>query len=405
MTVVFDRPYEFVQRDPGTVWPWFIQRLRLVDRYLRVKEGVYEHDVRNLDRLIQSTQRGDGVVLAPNHCRYADPLIMVWPARQSRLNFYAMASWHLFNTGWFDTFAMRKCGAFSLNREGTDRKSLETGIEIIVAAERPLILFAEGMTYRTNDWLRPLLDGVSFMARTAARRRAKKGGGNVVVHPVAIKYLCVDDPSDWADQQLSQLERMFGWQKVAKISLVQRTLRISNAMLALSEVEHLGATSSGDVEQRRMTLVKHLIHKIEARLKLNPPDEDAHGDRLRVIRSQLVLRYFALSDGSQEREQLRHDADSAELALSLLAYPNRYLESDDVTDTRVVETIQRIQEMLLGKPNREVRLKCVIDFGEAIEVPAEKAPRGQPDPLLEQIATPLRATLNAMAREARPMQS
>ena len=128
-------------------------------------------------RCRESLDRGDGILLAPNHCRYADPLVLGWPARELRTHVYAMASWHLFNKGRFDAFAIRKMGGFSIHREGTDRQSLETAIDILATAERPLILFPEGTTNRTNDVLKPLLDGVSFIARSAARRRAKACGG------------------------------------------------------------------------------------------------------------------------------------------------------------------------------------------------------------------------------------
>ena len=101
-------------------------------------------------------------------------LVMGWPARILGTHVFAMASWHLFNEGWFDAFAIRKMGGFSINREGTDRQSLETAIDILANAERPLILFPEGSTNRLNDYLLPLLEGVTFIARSAARRRASK---------------------------------------------------------------------------------------------------------------------------------------------------------------------------------------------------------------------------------------
>ena len=137
MSVVLDRPYEFVPPHRGNWWPSFIQRFRIVDHYLRRKEGVVSHECRNLDVFRDSLKRGDGILLAPNHCRYADPLVLGWPAREVRTHVYAMASWHLFNKGRFDSFAIRKMGGFSINREGTDRQSLETAIDILATAERP----------------------------------------------------------------------------------------------------------------------------------------------------------------------------------------------------------------------------------------------------------------------------
>ena len=126
MTVVFDRPYQFIPPHRGNLWPSFIQSFRLVDRHLKHKEGVVDYECRNVERLSQSLDRGDGILLAPNHCRYSDPLVLGWPARQAGTHVYAMASWHLFNEGAFDSFAIQKMGGFSVNREGADRQSLET---------------------------------------------------------------------------------------------------------------------------------------------------------------------------------------------------------------------------------------------------------------------------------------
>ncbi len=172
MTVVFDRPYKFVPPHRGNGWPWIIQTFRLYDGYLRKKEGVVSQESRGLQYVHDAMRRGDGILLAPNHCRYADPLVLGHPARELNTYLYAMASWHLFNQGWFDAFAVQKMGAFSVYREGPDRQSLETAIDILANAERPLILFPEGTTNRTNDVLKPLLDGITFIARSAARRRA-----------------------------------------------------------------------------------------------------------------------------------------------------------------------------------------------------------------------------------------
>ena len=410
MTVVFNRPYEFVPRDSSTLWPWMIQRLRLVDRYLVKKEGVVDYEIRELDRLRDSISAPHGIVFAPNHCRYADPLVMVWPARFAPTNFYAMASWHLFNKGRFDQFAMTKCGAFSLNREGSDRKSLETAIEVVSTAERPLIMFAEGMTFRTNDRVRPLLDGLPFIARAAARKRAKRGdGGKVVIHPAAIKYLCVDDTTAWCHGQLDALETHLGWKRCVKPDgLVERTVQVCDAIFALNESELLGRSSSGNNSDRRHSLCKELLDRTEDRLGIETADPDdvsevGVSERARLIRSKIAKRFFDGAD-AQEQVRLRDDAHAADIAVDVRSYSNDYLQCDEATDTRVVETIQRLQERLLGKANREVRLKCVIQIGGAITVPPKKGPRDEQDPLITDTSNQIAGMLSNLATEARPIK-
>ena len=149
-----------------------IQRFRLIDRWLRKSHGVTSYECRGVEKLRESLAAGHGIMLTPNHCRPSDPIVMGFPAREAKTHVYAMASWHLYNQDRFTAFAIRKMGGFSVNREGVDRKSLNTAIDVLESAERPLIVFPEGVTTRLNDRLLDFLDGVAFIARTAARRRA-----------------------------------------------------------------------------------------------------------------------------------------------------------------------------------------------------------------------------------------
>jgi hypothetical protein len=401
MTVVFDRPYQFVPPHRGSIWPLVIQKLRLVDWYLRRKEGVVSCECRGLEHLKRSLGRGDGILLSPNHCRYADPLVLGWPARLLKANVYAMASWHLFNQGKFDGFAIQKMGGFSIHREGVDRQALDTAIAILATAERPLILFPEGTTNRSNDVLKPLLDGVSFIARSAARRRKKKSNGNVVIHPVAIKYLCTEDICDWARQRLLEIEKGFGWQTQPGLSIVQRTRRIVKGAFVLREVQYLGDTGSGTITQRREALIASILKRIETKLAMSSGQENAR-ERVRAIRTEIASQFFQQDVDHESEIKFRQDVIAVDMVQEMISNPESYLDADEVTDTRIVETIQRIEESILGKADCGVPLQAVIQIGEAINVPAEKAPRGEVDPLMLELKMQLEGMLKKLASEARP---
>lgn len=403
MSVVFDRPYEFVPPHHGDWWPNFIQLFRIVDYYLRKKEGVVSHECRGLDHFRRSLERGDGILLTPNHCRYADPLVLGWPAREVGVHVFAMASWHLFNKGRFDSFAIQKMGAFSINREGTDRQSLETAIDILATASRPLILFPEGTTNRTNDVLKPLLDGVSFIARSAARRRAKAGDGAVVMHPIALKYLCTSDFEPWADLQLTQMEQRFCWENRPGRSVLERTKRVAEGFLALKEIEYMGTSQSGSLTERQQRLIAFSLQKAESRLGITVSDESDPRARIRVIRSEVASRYFDAADDPREQRRLQLDAEAADLAREVLSYPDCYLKPESATDTRVVETIQRLQEFHFGKADVSIPLHVVIEFGEAIEVPPKKGSRDGGDPIMIELQDRLSSMIGALSKEARPV--
>lgn len=409
MTVVFERPYQFVPPIRSTVWPWLIQRLRLYDRYLQKKEGVIDYELRGTEHLKQSLDAQHGILLAPNHCRYADPLVLGWPARHLGIHVHAMASWHLFNEGWFDAFAIRRMGAFSIFREGNDRQSLETAIDVLVEASRPLIIFPEGTTNRTNDKLKPLLDGVAFIARTAAKRRAKahdersgsnSGSGKVVVHPVALKYLCINKIDDWANQQLDQFEKRLGWRLMPKRDLRSRTVQIAEAMLALKETQYYGRSGSGNLPNRRDALIEHVLATTEQQMGIDNTSDEVR-ERVRQIRSIASTRYFEKPPEPDLATELKRHVMAADFAQDLLSYPDSYLMEDQATDTRIVETIQRMQESVNGKADHSIDLKVVIEFAPAIHVDTKRPPKDQRDPLMQTLEDQLTEMVAKLSSEAR----
>lgn len=415
MTVILDRPYEFVPPYHGNLWPTMIQKLRLIDRHLAGREGVMGYELRNSGRFAESLAAGHGILLAPNHCRYADPIVLGWLAREVNTHLFAMASWHLFNTTRFEAFALRRMGAFSIYREGNDRQAIETAIATLVTGERPLAIFPEGTTNRTNDLLKPLLEGVTFIARTAAKKRAKQaaekkeGSGKVVIHPVGLKYLCIGDAWKWADAQLCQLETVLSWKPAPSTNgsaqLVNRLLKVSEAYLALKEIEHTGKASAGDLRARRDSLIEHLLSKCESRYDLEIDAGDGVRDRVRRIRTAVATTFFAVAEESHDADPYMRDADDADLAQFLLSFPDEYLLPGQITDTRIVETIQRIQEAIYGKVEETMPMKVVIEVDEAIEVSPERPPRGEKDPLLCQLDDRLRTMLARLSKEARDFEN
>ena len=397
MSIVLNRPYRFVPPHRGNWWPSFIQRFRIVDHYLRIKEGVHSFECRNLEAFQQALSNEKGILLTPNHCRYADPLAMGWPARLAKTHVYAMASWHLFNKSWLDGFAIRKMGGFSIHREASDRQALETAIEILASGERPLILFPEGTTSRMNDSLKELLDGVAFIARAAARKSAKATGRCVVMLPIAIKYLCKVDYRPWGNTQAAQLEDHLGIRRGDSNCLIDRVQRLVEHWIAKQERNVFGDVRTGGTRERRVQLANELLIQIQDQLDLQN-DAQQFSDRIRSVRSQISTKRF--SEKSADLETLASASKMALLSQELMTFNDDYLTSEAVTDTRVIETIQRLQESCYGQAKQNIPLHAVMQFGDEIQVPSKKAQRDQPDPLLDQIRTQLKTMLSALSQEA-----
>ncbi len=404
MSVVVEKPYAFVPPHRGELWPTLIQRFRFVDFYLRKKEGVVSYECRNLDRLRASIQANYGILLAPNHCRYADPLALGWLSRELGRHVFAMASWHLFNKSWFDRFSIPKMGGFSIFREGLDRQSIEMAIDILDKAPRPLIVFPEGTTNRCNDCLQPLLDGVTFMARTAAKRRAKREAGPVVIHPVGIKYLFRGNIAEVAESALKPLEARLTWNHSRGLSLVERTVNVVEGLLSLKEIEYLGHVGYGELQERRHRLIERLLQPIETLYLGNTYSGDPVLNRVRACRAKIVPKLLENGTSEEEKVVLRRQAVEIDLAQKLISYPDDYLNPEKLTDTRLLETLERMHEDLFGKSFNPTPLHVVMDVGEPIEVPDGRTPRGEADPVIDALRDKLAAMLQSLALEARPLR-
>ncbi len=167
----------------------------------------------------------------------------------------------------------------------------------------------------------------------------------------------------------------------------------------MKEVEYFGETKCGEFQERRDRLIAHLLTRTEQRLGIEPKEDEVLG-RVRAIRNDVVIKFFTTNE-TDEQSRLRNDVAAAELAQELLSYPDCYLQADQVTDTRIVETIQRMQESLFGRADTSIPLRAVIQCSDAIVIPAEKAPRGEGDPLMGQLQDRLTSMLAALSQQAR----
>ena len=192
--LIIEEPYRFIPPYRGKIWSWLFRTL-LLPRFLKSAYGIVSWKIDGLDHLRTSLGKGHGILLCPNHSRPSDPMLMGLLVRETPCYVFAMASWHIFKQNRLEGFVANRVGGFSVYREGLDRQALETSIDIVSHAERPLVIFPEGVISRSNDRLLSLMDGVSFVARMSARKRARLApGSQVVIHPIAIRYHLLGDP-------------------------------------------------------------------------------------------------------------------------------------------------------------------------------------------------------------------
>jgi 1-acyl-sn-glycerol-3-phosphate acyltransferase len=397
--IIIEKPYRFITPHRGNWWPSLIQRFRLVDYYLRKHEGVDRYQIRGAEKLKASLAAGHGVLLTPNHCRYADPLAMGWLSRAVDRHVFAMASWHLFHQGKFIPWAIRKMGGFSVYREGVDRQSLDTAIEALADAKRPLVLFPEGAVFRSNDRLQALLDGVSFIARSAAKKRQKDNPDQkVVVHPVALKYLFHGNIREVIEPRLSDIEHRLTWTDAKDRCLVSRIQNVGLGLLCLKELEHFGHPQTGPVADRQQRLIDHLLHPIETKW-LGRNQSGAIIPRIKALRMKIIPDMIQGTVDAADRTLRWKELANLYLAQQVASYPADYLDTP-VTVTRLLETVERYEEDLTDRSRPAKNLEVVIEVGDAIEVSTDKPPKGVEDPLMAKIRVELESMLSRLSQEA-----
>ncbi len=397
--IVFDKPYKYVPPHRGNWWPSFIQRFKLIDRWLKKSHGVVDYEIRNIDLLRTSLDAGHGIMLTPNHSRPCDPIAMGWLAREARTHVFAMASWHLYNQDWLSAFAIKKMGGFSVYREGIDRQAINEAIKILATAERPLIIFPEGGVTRTNDRLHALLDGVAFIARSAAKkRRGHEPDGKVVVHPIALKYLFQGDLHQSLDPMLTDIEHRLSWRPQRGIRLVDRVTKVGMTLLALKEIEHMGRPQTAEFEARLSSLIDHLLDPLEQEWLGN---KQAGGiiSRVKAIRMKIMPEMVRGNLSVEEKERRWDQLADLYLAQQVASYPPDYLASQLSVD-RILETVERYEEDLTDTVRSNAPIKVIIEVGPAIPVGTKRDRSVQGDALMTEIAGSLQSMLDRLAEQS-----
>ena len=286
--VIVAEPYEFVPPKSGTL----VARLMQPVLPLQLKHawGIVGHEVRGAEKLRASLAAGHGIVLAPNHVRDPDALVVGLLTKYVGSHFHFMASWHVFKQGWFQRFLVRQLGAFSVHREGLDKTSLNTAIDILAEARRPLVLFPEGIVSFHNDQLSPLQEGTSLIVQRAAKKRAANDAiknGQVVVHPVALKYQFAGDLEATLSAALANLERELSWDPQTDLSPLDRVRKIGTGLLGLREVEYFGEAQSGELFERLDRLINRILEPIEQEWQ-RPGEGRGVYERVKALRTVML---------------------------------------------------------------------------------------------------------------------
>lgn len=391
--IVVDQPYEFVSPHRGNILPRLLGRL-LIPGLMRKRYGLVASEVHGAEKIRSSIAAGDGILITPNHPRPCDPMALYPLAQATGSLFFAMASWHIFMEGRLQRAVVRLMGAFSIYREGMDRASLQCAMDILENARRPLVIFPEGAVSRTNDLLNPLMEGISTIARGAARKRAAGDGGKVKIFPLAIRYHFDGNLSETLEPVLENIEHRLSWPAQRDLDLLTRIRKVGGALLGLKEIQYLGQTQSGDLWERAEKLIDHLLHPLEEEW-LDGPQTGSVVKRGKNLRSVILKGMVSGDIDDDERDRRWRQFEALYLAQQLSLYPRGYL-SHDAPGERFIETVERFEEDLTDFARPHPPQRVTLQVCDGIEVPAEKV--AGTDPLMGDVEKSLSLALG-LARE------
>ncbi len=395
--IFIEKPYRFLPPFMADWFPWLMNNRLVLTTLLRCTESIVSVECRRVELLRKSIDDGHAVMLIPNHPRTSDPVVMYDLMRRVKKPFFAMASWHLFNHNWFNRAVIRLFGGYSVNREGLDKASINFTVSTLQKNLRPILMFPEGTTSRTNDSLMPFLDGATFIARSAARRRSKKGL-NTVIHPIAIRYLFRGDFESELNNLLDPVDEIFGksMRGLDPVTRVQCTLE---QLVCFKELE-FDISPAPELEpfERRQRLAESCMQQAENRC-FGERSVLSITNRIRNIRANVFPELLDGADLSESERSVRwRDLERTYLAWQMASYPKDYLSGSPSIE-RILDIAAKINEDLTDKPRRSGKQKVIIEVGDAIEVPAIKHRGGEPDPLIQKIEEQLSFRLNLLQKE------
>jgi 1-acyl-sn-glycerol-3-phosphate acyltransferase len=364
--IVIDKPYKFVPPKHNHLWPGLIRPFLpwLVKKYHGIESTKYI----GLEKLKHSIDACNGIVLAPNHCRPCDPMILsMMPASLSQ-PLSIMASWHLFMQGPFLSWLLPRMGAFSMYREGLDKEALKCAAQILTEGKRCLVIFPEGVISRTNERLNNLMEGTVFIARNAAKQRASLGKtGSVVIHPVAIRYFFRGDIDRALEPVLEEIEKRLTWSPQKHKTTQERIYLIGDALLSLKEIEYFGEAQKGLIGDRIKMLIDQLLVPLENEwLKKKTAEADVVL-RVKTLRSAILPEMVSGEISENERSRRWKQLADLYLAQQLHFYPPDYF-SVPPTKEQMLETVERFEEDLTDSARIHRPLHAVLEIGDPIAV-------------------------------------
>lgn len=368
-----DAPYQFFPAKPSRL----VQRLcEQANRYVFLpgpNHLVKDLEISGGEGLRELAADGARILMVANHPSHSDPQVMTEVHRRLGLRSCFMAAYDVFLRGSCRAWLMQRNGAFSIDREGSDKQSMKEAMRILKEGQYALTVFPEGNVFLNNDRVTPFMEGAAYVAL----RVQKELGGDQPVYavPISFKMTYRDDVGDKMKQRMDEVARMAGIEPSRCGDALGELREIGLKLLEqrMGECGHplVGQNGVvGDWRQQFEGCAEKVISTLEGKMNLDSkPGEDLIG-RIRRIRGaihQIRIRGELEVDAGKSR-QASGWADEAILAFRTLTYARPYVAEHPTLD-RFAETVEKMGEDYTGKTRRPLGARAsLVHIGEPVDL-------------------------------------
>ncbi len=371
-----DSPYRYFPPKPNRLIAWLGEQWNGRCHLPGPGHLISKVEVENAGQLLDiQRQNGTRVLLLPNHSTHSDPQIMVETCRQIGSWSLFMAAYDVFERDAKVAWLMQRMGAFSVDRDASDRQSLKEAVRTVIDGRFALTIFPEGNVYFMNDRVTPFLDGPAYIAMKA--QQDLKADGRIFAVPVSIKVSHVTNARARLREILAEMAAVLdvdiGSAGEADgivadvhrvgIAMVRRNLTMRGFLPPNPNYDDLPGLLRASTEL--------ILGKLEHKIGITPKAKDDLMDRIRSARREI---HKVRTSAAREIDHAVAAtwADEAILAFRILSYAGNYLSERPTLD-RVGETIEKMREDLYSRdfpPYAEriarVRLGEPIDVSKAL---------------------------------------
>jgi len=375
-----DQPYRFTPPGPNRLVAWLLKRYN-TRFYLPKSQRIAGVSVTGRGTLIDARREGDAVLFLPNHPTHSDAAIFLEALRQIGARTRMMAAYDVFLRGRLDAWVMRKLGAFSVDREGSDKRSMEEAMRTLTELSQTgwaLTIFPEGNVYLEGDRVTPFNDGAAFLALRAAKEMAPKpsgdardtsgGGGRVLAVPVSIKVTHTTDVRGALRDRLTALADELDVEIEADAPPAEALRAVGLAAMHRNLKQRgLDEPDAADLPSLIAAAADAVLTDLEAKLDLKPKRDATPIDRVRAAR-RVIHEVRTDMDRAIDHAAARVWADQAMLAFRIASYSGDYLAAGTTVD-RVSETLAKLDEDLHGRwPKPQHDRHAYVRFNPPIDV-------------------------------------